>query len=167
MLLIFHHLYWTHQKIPVCASRIQSLHSILTTTFLIHVIIFFCLGYCSNLPTWLSSMVHMMFKVICIPNGNFSTSYMLLLVPHFLKLLHWFKLPPAMSTGFLFVCFFILFDCCEACRILVPRLGIKPRPLAVEAQSPNHLTTSKVPGVYKLSCNLTSICRAQFFKCQL
>ena len=42
--------------------------------------------------------------------------------------------------GFLFV-FFVLF--CfgprrTACRILVPRPGIEPRPAAVKAWSPNH-----------------------------
>ena len=34
---------------------------------------------------------------------------------------------------------------CTACRILVPRAGIKPVPQAVEEQSVNHLTTREVP----------------------
>ena len=33
-----------------------------------------------------------------------------------------------------------------ACRILVPRPGIKPMPPAVEAQSLHHCTTREVPG---------------------
>ena len=37
---------------------------------------------------------------------------------------------------------------CTACRILVPRAGIKPVPQAVEEQSVNHLTTGEVPSLY-------------------
>ena len=33
----------------------------------------------------------------------------------------------------------------SACGILVPWLGIEPRPLAVEVQSPNHRTTREFP----------------------
>ena len=40
---------------------------------------------------------------------------------------------------FLFVCFFFWL-CCMACGILVPQPGIKPRPMAVKALSPNHWT---------------------------
>ena len=36
-------------------------------------------------------------------------------------------------------------QCCVACRILVPRPGSKPLPAAVEAQSPNHGATREVP----------------------
>ena len=32
-----------------------------------------------------------------------------------------------------------------ACRILVPRPGIEPRPLVLETWSPNHWTTREVP----------------------
>ena len=35
---------------------------------------------------------------------------------------------------------FIYWACCVACGILVPQPGIKPRPLAVKVQSPNHWT---------------------------
>ena len=45
------------------------------------------------------------------------------------------------------VVFFFLWPCCEACGILVPPLGIKPTPSAVEAQSLNHWTTREVPEV--------------------
>ena len=33
----------------------------------------------------------------------------------------------------------------EACRILVPRSGIKPKPPVVEAQNPNHWTVKEIP----------------------
>ena len=43
--------------------------------------------------------------------------------------------------------FFCFWLCNTACRILVPRPGIKPTPPAVEAQSLNHWTTREVcPG---------------------
>ena len=37
------------------------------------------------------------------------------------------------------------FSCSAACGILVPRSGIEPRTLALEAQSPHHWTTREVP----------------------
>ena len=33
----------------------------------------------------------------------------------------------------------------EACKILLPRPGIEPLPLAVEAQNPNHWTSREFP----------------------
>ena len=39
-----------------------------------------------------------------------------------------------------------------ACGILVPQSGIKPRPSAVKAQSPNHWTTRKLPISLNLDC---------------
>ena len=40
---------------------------------------------------------------------------------------------------------FVFFACHVACRILVPRPGIKPRPSAMKAQSPNHWTAREFP----------------------
>ena len=40
---------------------------------------------------------------------------------------------------------FIYWPCCAACGILVPRPGIEPVHLAVEARSLNHWTTRKLP----------------------
>lgn len=42
-------------------------------------------------------------------------------------------------------CFCIFWPHCVTCGILIPWLGIKPTPLALEAQNLNHLTTRKVP----------------------
>ena len=39
-----------------------------------------------------------------------------------------------------------------ACGILVPQPGIKPVPLAMEAQSLNHWTTREVPEIKILKC---------------
>ena len=41
--------------------------------------------------------------------------------------------------------FFFFWPCHTACRILVPQPGIKPVPLAVEAQSPNYWITREDP----------------------
>ena len=42
--------------------------------------------------------------------------------------------------------FLFFFDCGSAtCWTLVPQLGIKPRPPAVEVESPNHWTTREFP----------------------
>ena len=38
--------------------------------------------------------------------------------------------------------------CCAACGILVPQLGIKPTPLALEAKSFNHWSTREVPKLF-------------------
>ena len=43
--------------------------------------------------------------------------------------------------------FFFFLPCWAACGILIPQPGIKPRPLAVRAQSPNYWTTREFPGV--------------------
>ena len=42
-----------------------------------------------------------------------------------------------------FFFFFLFWPCSVACGLLVPKPGIKPRPLAVNAWSPNHWTTRK------------------------
>ena len=44
--------------------------------------------------------------------------------------------------GFFF--FFLFLPCLVACGILVPWAGIKSRPPAVEAQSPNHWTAREL-----------------------
>ena len=42
--------------------------------------------------------------------------------------------------------FYLLFwPYCVACRILVPRPGTEPRPVAVKAPSPNHWTAREIP----------------------
>ena len=42
--------------------------------------------------------------------------------------------------------FYLLFwPYCVACRILVPRPGTEPRPMAVKAPSPNHWTAREIP----------------------
>ena len=46
---------------------------------------------------------------------------------------------------------------CTACGILVPRSGIEPVPLAVKAQSPNHWTTKKSPGLCFLCLLLAAV----------
>ena len=48
--------------------------------------------------------------------------------------------------------FFFFWPHRAACGILVPQPGIEPRPLAVEAQSPNHWTAGEVPLVSLLIC---------------
>ena len=49
------------------------------------------------------------------------------------------------SILFLFYFYLFIWPCHAACRILVPRPGIKPGPPAVEAQSLNHWTAREVP----------------------
>ena len=49
---------------------------------------------------------------------------------------------------FLFVWFWFFGHAAGACGILVPRPGIKPAPLAVEARSLNHWTAGEVPGAF-------------------
>ena len=44
-----------------------------------------------------------------------------------------------------FCFFFFSWLCHMACRILVPQLGIEPKPPAVEAQRSNHWTNGEVP----------------------
>ena len=53
--------------------------------------------------------------------------------------------------------------CYSACRILVPQLGIEPRPSADTAQSPNHWTTREFPSTFFFFSNLISITWCQFF----
>ena len=48
--------------------------------------------------------------------------------------------------------YFFFFWGHAACRILVPRPGIEPMPLAVKAQSPNHWTAREVQD--SLSCQI-------------
>ena len=47
--------------------------------------------------------------------------------------------------------FFLSFFGHAACRILVPKLGIEPMPLALEAQCPNHWTTRELPMQFDLN----------------
>ena len=46
---------------------------------------------------------------------------------------------------FFFNFYFFFWSHCTACRILVPRPGIEPRPTAVKVLSPNHWTTREFP----------------------
>ena len=49
---------------------------------------------------------------------------------------------------------------CEACGIFVPRPGIEPIALAVNAQSPNHWTTREFP-------KATTLILVQFLKSEI
>ena len=42
------------------------------------------------------------------------------------------------------VAFFFFWPCCTTCGILVPRPGLEPAPLILEAQNLNHWTTREV-----------------------
>ena len=46
----------------------------------------------------------------------------------------------------LYLFFFLIWPCCEACGILVSRPGIEPLVSALEAWSPNHWIAREVPG---------------------
>ena len=55
--------------------------------------------------------------------------------------------------------FFSSGQCCAACGMSVSQPGIKPEPLAVKAQSPNHSPTRELPGwiLCGLNCVLPKI----------
>ena len=54
--------------------------------------------------------------------------------------------------------FFVLFfPHCVVCGILVPRPGIKLKPLAVKAWSPNHWTAREFPGSMLFDTGLSNI----------
>ena len=64
------------------------------------------------------------------------------------------NLPRLLVQLFFLLSVIIFWTRSAACRILVPRWGIKPPPPVVEAQSPNHWTTRNIPNysVYNLCC---------------
>ena len=71
------------------------------------------------------------------------------LMPHPLQ-----YLPRLLLWLFFLLSIIIFWTRSAACRILVPRWGIKPPPPVVEAQSPNHWTTRNIPNysIYNLCC---------------
>ena len=62
-----------------------------------------------------------------------------------------------MFIGFLFALFVCFWPHQVACRILVPPPGIKPRPLAVIAQSPNHWNAREFPLIYVIPFLLVTL----------
>ena len=48
----------------------------------------------------------------------------------------------------IYIYIFFFWPCCAACRILVPRPGIEPAPLAVKAWNPNYWTAREFPKIY-------------------
>ena len=64
----------------------------------------------------------------------------------YVAILVWFLSLNNMHLRLLYGFFFFFFwPCPMACRILVPRSGIEPKPSAVKAQSPNHWTAREFP----------------------
>ena len=123
-----------------------------------------CQSSSSNLPSWGVSPISkvsitIFLQMIPTITPLFQTSFLRfrLAYPLYLRYLHLdgsqaFKLNMTNICiniyihTYIYVCVCVFFWLhCAACRILVPWLGIKPLPSAVEVQNLNHWTARKVP----------------------